>query len=166
MSKCIIIVGGTGTGKTTEVCKMLTQLQSRQNYIFDVNNEQKYTLFSNKWNKDCDFEKFIESLQNVRNSNIIFEEATIFFSHGSSTTQIKKLLVQKRHTNNILFFNFHSLRQVPLFILDFCDLLILGKTKDNPQNIRVKFEEFEQVYTAFNETRTDENQYVKKYVKL
>lgn len=166
MSKCIIIVGGTGTGKTTEVCKILTQLQGRKNYIFDVNNEQKYTLFSNQWDKNCDFEKFLESLQKVREANIIFEEATIFFSHNSATTSIKKLLVQKRHTNNILFFNFHSLRQVPLFILDFCDLFIIGKTKDNPQNIRTKFAEFEAVYTAYNEAQVDANQYVKKYVKL
>ncbi|NDF16195.1 hypothetical protein EB061_12905 [bacterium] len=166
MSKCIVITGATGTGKTTEVVKILKELNARPHYIFDVNNEEKYRPFKNKWSKIVDIKKFLTELKPVKGSNIIFEEATIFFSHSGATEEIKSLLVQKRHTNNFLIFNFHSLRQVPLFILDFCDLLILGKTIDNRSNIENKFKDFSEIYEAFNMARDSPDKFIKVYVKL
>jgi Cdc6-like AAA superfamily ATPase len=166
MSKAIVIVGATGTGKTTEVCKILENLRNRKSFIFDVNKEEKYKVFKNSWDKNLDFKKFVENMCKVANSNIIFEEATIFFSHAGITENIKKILVQKRHTNNFILFNFHSLRQVPLFILDFCDVLIIGKTIDNRKNIETKFSAFTEVFEAFEQAQTDENKFVKIYAKL
>ena len=167
MSKCIVIVGATGTGKTSEVCKILQQIDIPL-LIFDVNNEEKYRTFKNTWNKDVNIKNFVQSivLNHVKNTCIVFEEATIFFSHGGSTEQIKQILVQKRHTKNLLIFNFHSLRQVPLYILDFCDLLIIGKTIDNTKNIEEKFKDFEEIYQAFTEVKADANKFIKKYVRL
>ena len=166
MSKCIVLVGATGTGKTTTACELLKGFNNRQNLIFDVNNEEKYKPFKNIWNKNFDFKNFVISANLQKNTDIVFEEATIFFSHSGSTENIKKLLVQKRHTNNILIFNFHSLRQVPLFILDFCDLLILGKTIDNYRNIETKFAQFEDIFEAFNIVQNSEDKYIKIFVEL
>ena len=167
MSKCIVIVGATGTGKTSEVCKILEQITIPL-LIFDVNNEEKYRRFRNTWNKDVNIKNFVSGIvgAKVQNTCIVFEEATIFFSHGGSTEQIKQILVQKRHTKNLLIFNFHSLRQVPLYILDFCDLLIIGKTIDNTKNIEEKFKDFEEIYQAFTEVKADANKFIKKYVRL
>lgn len=165
MSKCIVIVGTTGTGKTTTVCNILKEVDIPK-IIFDVNNEEKYKSFKNLWDKNLDFESFVKKATTFKNSCIVFEEATIFFSHAGSTTDIKKLLVQKRHTKNLLIFNFHSLRNVPLFILDFCDLLVLGKTNDNRKNIETKFKDFTEIYQAFQLAQADQNKYIKKYVRL
>lgn len=165
MSKAIVIVGATGTGKTTTVVNILNEIDI-QKCIFDVNNEEKYKPFKNTWDKDFNFENFIKKATELKNTCIVFEEATIFFSHSGATTDIKKLLVQKRHTKNLLIFNFHSLRQVPLFILDFCDVLVLGKTVDNKKNIETKFKDFTEIYEAFQQAQADENKYVKKYVRL
>jgi Cdc6-like AAA superfamily ATPase len=165
MSKAIVIVGTTGTGKTTTVCNILKEIDIPK-IIFDVNNEEKYKPFKNLWNKDFSFENFVRNATERKGTCIVFEEATIFFSHAGATTDIKKLLVQKRHTKNLLIFNFHSLRQVPLFILDFCDLLVLGKTNDNRKNIETKFKDFTEIYQAFNEAQADQNKYIKNYVRL
>jgi Cdc6-like AAA superfamily ATPase len=165
MSKCIVIVGATGTGKTTEVCKVLSSINIPL-YIFDVNNEEKYRTFKNTWNKDVNIKSFITSAKQKRETCIVFEEATIFFSHAGSTEEIKTILVQKRHTKNLIIFNFHSLRQVPLYILDFCDLLIIGKTIDNKKNIEDKFKDFQEIWQAFNMVADSPNKYVKKYIKL
>lgn len=165
MSKAIVIVGATGTGKTTTVVNILNEIDIPK-VIFDVNNEEKYKPFNNLWDKDFNFENFIKKATELKGTCIVFEEATIFFSHSGATTDIKKLLVQKRHTRNLLIFNFHSLRQVPLFILDFCDLLVLGKTVDNKKNIETKFKDFTEIYQAFQEAQADESKFVKKYVRL
>jgi Cdc6-like AAA superfamily ATPase len=165
MSKCIVIVGATGTGKTTTVVNLLNEVNMPL-VIFDVNNEEKYKPFKNLWDKNFDFESFINRACELKGTCIVFEEATIFFSHSGATTNIKKLLVQKRHTKNLLIFNFHSLRQVPLFILDFCDLLVLGKTVDNRKNIETKFKNFTEIYEAFNQAQAHTDKYVKKYVRL
>lgn len=165
MSKCIVIVGATGTGKTTTVVNLLKEVDLPK-VIFDVNNEEKYKPFKNLWDKNFDFENFINKACEFKSTCIVFEEATIFFSHSGATTNIKKLLVQKRHTKNLLIFNFHSLRQVPLFILDFCDLLVLGKTVDNRKNIETKFKNFTEIFEAFNLAQSSSDKYVKKYVRL
>ena len=109
---------------------------------------------------------FITSAKQKRETCIVFEEATIFFSHAGSTEEIKTILVQKRHTKNLIIFNFHSLRQVPLYILDFCDLLIIGKTIDNKKNIEDKFKDFQEIWQAFNMVADSPDKYVKKYIKL
>jgi Cdc6-like AAA superfamily ATPase len=172
MSKCIVIVGATGTGKTTKVCELLNEIRAankdRPNVIFDVNNEEKYKQFRNHWDKNFDFKKFVDNATKRKDTNIVFEEATIFFSHAGNTENIKTLLVQKRHTRNILIFNFHSLRQVPLFILDFCDFLIIGKTIDNFGNIEKKFSQFPSIFLAFCEVMeiTKQDKYFKRIVKL
>lgn len=58
-------------------------------------------------------------------------------------------MVRKRHTNNLLIFNFHSLRAVPLYILDFVNYIYLRKTNDNPKLIENKFGEFPQIYNGY-----------------
>jgi len=162
MSKCIIIVGNTGTGKTTEAKKLLSSIQMKK-YIYDVNNEyreyDKQAVFPN-------FKIFLSNAKMMRDTVIMFEEATIFLTHASSSESIRDMLVRKRHTNNIIIFNFHALRQVPLYLLDFCNYLIIGKTNDIPDKMRTKFDSFTDIVDAFNRVNESDNKYIKEYVKL
>jgi Cdc6-like AAA superfamily ATPase len=159
MSKAIIIVGSTGEGKTTQVKEILKQT-SQQLSIFDVNNE--YREFKNN-NITQDFNLFLIESKKKINTCIVFEEATIFFSHQSGTEDIKNILVRKRHTKNLLIFNFHSLRQVPLFLLDFCDCLILFRTKDLESNIDKRFKENESILKAFAQLK-NAPKYSKRFI--
>ena len=162
MSKCIIIVGNTGTGKTTEARRLMRAVGSMEKYIYDVNNEYKDirgAVF-------CEFKEFLAEAKHKENTCILFEEATIFFSHSNSTETIKNILVRKRHTNNLLIFNFHALRQVPLFILDFANYIIIGKTNDLESRVSAKFADAPKIYTAWQDAQEDEDRYVKIHVKL
>lgn len=161
MSKLIINVGGTGTGKTTETKKIIKEVKIPL-FLFDVNNE--YNDFKNQNYNHFDFKKFLNDAKYKSNTAIIFEEATIFLSHHSSEEIIRNICVRKRHTKNLLIFNFHSLRQVPLFLLDFCDLMIIRKTKDLPINVMDKFKHNPNILNAFNSCLQNTNKYHCEFV--
>jgi len=163
MSKAFIIVGGTGTGKTTFIKEKILSEVNTPLFIFDVNNE--YKDFPNKNYNHSDFKKFTSDANTKINHCIVYEEATIFFSHGGSTESIRSQLVRKRHTKNLFVFNFHALHQVPMYLLDFCDLMIIKKTKDNSKLIYDKFKYNENIINAYNEVREENNKYALRLIK-
>jgi DNA helicase HerA-like ATPase len=143
-AKCIIIVGGTGTGKSEKIKSLLRSANKNALLIYDVNNE--YTEFYDKPFIE-DIDRFVLMAKQVNNAVIVFEEATIFFSNkGSSGQNVKSILVRKRHTNNTLIFVFHSLRSIPRDIFDLSNIIIIHKTEDIKSLIEDKFEN-----TAFTE---------------
>jgi len=161
MSKSIIIVGSTGTGKTTFVKDILKGVNIPL-FIYDVNNE--YSEFPNTNKNNFDFKKFTIDANNKINTCIVYEEATIFFSHGGSTEHVRSQLVRKRHTKNLFVFNFHALHQVPMYLLDFCDLLVIKKTKDNSKLIFDKFKYNENIIEAYQAIKEDGNKYAQRLI--
>lgn len=161
MSKVIVNVGFTGTGKTVGTKEILKGLHVPL-FIYDVNNE--YKEFKGSVLKS--FEDFLQEANLKKNHCIVFEEATIFFSHSGSSKMIMELLVRKRHTKNLIILNFHSLRKVPLYILDFTDYLILRKTNDNPETIRKKFEDYEIIFQSFQQVQCSKDKFEKQFIKL
>lgn len=138
----IAVIGATGTGKTT-ACKKLLNLSGKEPFIYDVNNEYgSKTLLK--------INDFLLHATKKTNSFILFEEATIFFSHSGRTDEIMNLLVRKRHTNNVICLVFHSLRSMPLYILDMIDLIILFKTVENKGVIEKKYKDEIEILEAFN----------------
>ena len=161
MSKAFIVVGSTGTGKTTFVKKILSEVNTPL-FIFDVNNE--YKEFPNKNYNHSDFKKFTSDANMKTNHCIVYEEATIFFLHGGSTELIRSQLVRKRHTKNLFVFNFHALHQVPMYLLDFCDLLVIKKTNDNSKLIFDKFKYNENIIEAYQAIKDDSNKYALRLI--
>ncbi len=131
--KSILIVGMTKTGKTTEVKKILSTFPERKKYIYDVNRE--YT------DRDLpDLQSFIETAKKAKNSVIVFEEATIFFSNRGRSEDVTNILVRKRHTGNIIVFCFHSLRSIPLSIFELIDYVYIKRTNDSFASVKRKFD--------------------------
>lgn len=145
--KLIINVGGTGSGKSNRTKEILNSLAGRALYINDVNYE--YKEFGRGAKQGLTPTEFKTGAYKLKNHVIVYEEASMMFSHGNKDEDTVRLMVQKRHTNNYLVFNFHSLRQVPLWIMDYCDYLILHETTDNPKNIESKFGDYDKIFEAF-----------------
>ena len=100
MSKAFLIVGGTGQGKSTLAKSMLSKFDSDQALIYDVNNE--YGEYQNAINaNNVSVESFLNMCDNSRGAVCLMEEATIFMNPRGSNIDAQKLLVGKRHTNNI-----------------------------------------------------------------
>jgi len=134
--KAYLIVGSTNTGKSTFLRERLKQVTNKRTLIiYDVNNEHK-DLYPYAF---MDFVPFMEKLTKVKHAVIAIEEATIFFNNRSTSDELTRLLVEKRHSNNYIFLCFHSLRSVPRFVYDLCNYITLFKTNDSLSLIEQKF---------------------------
>jgi hypothetical protein len=129
MSKAHIIVGATGTGKSTFLKSILNKVKNKNSlFIYDINNEYK-DYFPYDF---IDFEDFVIAASNVENSIQIYEEATIFLNNRSCNRYIIDILTRKRHTNNFVFLVFHSMRSVPRYIYELSNYITIFKTNDSP----------------------------------
>lgn len=157
--RTIAVIGGQGTGKTT-FCKTLVRGVSKPVYVYDVNNEYA------KGVELPEFESFCELMTTKTNSLIIFEEATIFLDKRGTNKQITEMLVRKRHTNNMIVLVFHSLRSLPVSILDLIDAIVLFKTNDTHRLLNERYKYMPELYSAFDAVYKSPNKHANKIIKL
>jgi hypothetical protein len=163
-SPCIFIVGGTGSGKTTLAYKMTKAVPPGANkVVYDINEEEIWeddpTVENVRGELPEDFINAIEGVPGV----YVFEDATGFIDR-SQNKQLRRMLVKKRHTPQAFIFIFHSLSQVPSWVLMFVDEIWLGKTTDK---LRTSKEfNFPEIETAFEEIRKSNEKYIFKQIKL
>lgn len=152
--KTFLVIGHTGRGKSTFVKTALRKIPQRK-YIYDVNNE--YGQGTNL----PTLSEFLARAKELRNTTIVFEEATIFFG-GAKDEEMTNLLVRKRHTKNNIFLLFHSLIDAPPYILRLVDFIVLYKTNDNPTAIKRKFAHHTTIIQAFEEVAASPDFHARK----
>lgn len=154
-----LVVGGTGSGKTTFVKSILGKVPNRNSImIYDVNCE----YFADS--KLPDFKEFTEKLTRVKNSVIVLEEATIFLDARGSSFDLREVLVRKRHNENYIILVFHALRFVPMYVFNLCNYLTLLNTNDNIQNVSSKFDE--RIVGVFSEVQKANTKYFRRTIRL
>ena len=166
--KNFIVVAEQDRGKTffvkTQVLKNFTK---RKNYIYDINLE--YKEFKNEIKFISGRDEFLSAVPCGTNANVnvIFEEASAFFSTSGSTSKgTIKHICRRFHTRNINVFVFHALDQVPTDILYYIDYIILFKTKDSRDKIEHKFKSFPKIIEAFIDVqKKTENTFFDRYKK-
>lgn len=142
--KNFIVIGGQDRGKSYFV-KQLLKKSNLPLFAYDVNSE-----YSNK-KFELSMEEFLQKAITLKNTKIVFEESTIFFSSRGREQDLIRLLVA--HNGNLQFFCFHSLRSVPIYILELCHYLVLFKTKDNPTTIQRIFKNYDSIISLYNESQ-------------
>ena len=153
--KNFVIVADQDRGKSFFVKnEILRKFQkNRRNFIFDVNFE--YGSFKNL-NKYLSRYEFLKNTPNEKNSNcnVVFEEATAFFSKSGNTSRdTVEHICRRFHSKNINVFVFHALDQVPTDILYFIDFIVIFRTLDNPEKIQKTFAGYPKILEAFNDVR-------------
>lgn len=132
-----IVCAATGMGKTTWVKSKLANVHVDARLVYDVNAE--YTdLYNGEFLED--FEDFAKLGTTVKNSMIVYEEATAFLSNKGGNRYLRKTLVAKRHDGNVIFLVFHSLRAIPRDLYDLCNYVVLFKTSDIEQMVKTRFD--------------------------
>lgn len=136
--KAIILCGEQGRGKSTEAVKIIKNFSKKDLYVYDINND--YQNFKNNKIKGLPtMEQFLAIVEKVKNSVIVFEEATIFFGNKGRSDTIIDLLVRNFHTKNVVVFLFHSVRSIPVNIMDFVQFIKFFHTNDRFTLIQNKF---------------------------
>ena len=88
--------------------------------------------------KGMDMNYFLDVCLNKKGTNIVIEEATIFFT-GRVEEKTRQLVIDAYHTGNNLFFVFHSILSVPPFLMTQANYVILFPTRDNIKEVYQKY---------------------------
>ena len=162
MSRGIIIVGATGTGKTTYIKSLLQKVPNKNSlYIYDVNNE--YSEFFP--HPLIDIEDFMEKTQFMKKGVFVLEEATIYLNNRSSNEHLINLLVRKRHTFNTIILVFHSMRSVPRYIYELSNFITIFKTNDSPEMTARELKD-QRLEEIMNSVRNNKNQHFFHTLKI
>lgn len=157
----IVNVAAKKKGKTT-LTKAYLNAHNGGKFIYDVNGEYK------EFGSGAVFPKWKEFLQQARTKTstaIVFEEAFIFLKAQAAEEEIKEMLVRNRHTKNLLIFNFHAIHQIPMFIYDFTNYLIIGKTNDKLKYMQREYKDTD-IYDAYIECQESEDNFIKVTLQL
>ena len=159
--KAYAIAGRPGAGKTF-LTKHLVALIGVPPFVYDTNRE---------WGAKHlpEMEAFLDQCLKRTNSVLVFEDATVFFSTTGSDRKLKRLLVAKRHSRNTIFLLFHGLRQIPLYVLDLVNGVIVLRTNDAQANVESRFSNWPAIIEAWknvNDTPMEEEAHPSQYVEL
>lgn len=168
MAICALFIGRPRTGKTTEAIKYAECFGLRQIWANDVRREYKYrinkkiTTFhgsSDGWLK-------LLNLHDFKGSRRVFisDEAGDYFPHGSKYAPVTKPVRGKAFNGNVYIIVFHSLSEVPDYVLRFTDVICLKKSRGNPNTIAKKYEAYPEVFDAFLKVNNDPDPYAMEWV--
>lgn len=145
--KCEIVVGESGYGKTTYLLDRISLLKKtgKDYYAWSIDNEFPHTY------EDSD--EFKTIVQEVSNSFVIFDEATALFSLWGKDKEIIKILIRCRKKNNWSYYVFHSLMDVPDYILRLSQYITLFHTPDEEVKLRRKYSN-ENIIAAYQQAKT------------
>jgi hypothetical protein len=108
----------------------------------------------------------LEKMETFRNGNILIDDASGIFKF-STDWEFRNVLSNIRHNNNDIFFSFHSLNEIPVFMFTHIDYIILFKTNVKPDSRKLRnLGNFEKVLQAYDEVQTAKNPYFYGIVKL
>lgn len=145
--KCFALVGAKKSGKTT-LAKRLASSIPAPLMVFDKNREWGARHLPT-------ISEFMQAASNARGRVIVFEDATIFFANTGRSQDLLDILVAARHTRNTTFLLFHSLRAVPLYVLDNLDGIWLLPTRDIDAKVSKRFEDWPHLVEGWRAVQRD-----------
>lgn len=139
--KAFVLVGETARGKSSEAVRLVNNFSNKDLYVYD--HQGQWKNFSRLKIKGVPtMDKFVEIVTGVVNSVIVFEEATVFFKNNKGRMdRIVNLLISNHHKQNVVIFLFHSLRSVPVDIMDYVQFIRIYHTNDRATLIKSKFKD-------------------------
>lgn len=153
-SSIFLAVGAKKTGKTQGSINIQVEMFKRQGkpvLVFDVGTQSEYDDYIligiddiSRFNRlaskepypffvcrECEDIELFFTLVNqwVRNSFVVFEDATSYMA-GNLSEPVRKLILNSRNLCNDYLFNLHSLAEPAPFLFRHSEYIILRKTSD------------------------------------
>jgi hypothetical protein len=152
------VVANQDRGKSFFVKNELKKFQGegRRNFIFDINGE--YLMFKNEIKKFPTRDEFLKlvpcNTHPPSKCNVIFEEATAFFSRaGVTPSDLNIHIFRRHHSKNLNIFVFHSLLMIPKDILFAIDFFVIFNTSDSIESVEKHFASRPSIIEAFKDVK-------------
>jgi len=151
-AKLVIVVGATGTGKTTwliNLCKQIGYTNALA-YVSELNIDDKVfkpfktitelQAYTGGWAKLSDIDiEYKDLMQKViggkstgyRNGAFIVDDAGEY-EDEKVTDELKKLARMKRHISVDLFYIYHGLTDIPIQLFKYATDIVMFHTTDEP----------------------------------
>ncbi len=151
LNETIVMGGEKGTGKTSVAQKLLSV--NNKNYIVvDLQDHPAYrylpTIEINDIKRrpefDCriitrkPYDAIAEINEHIYNMNIVLEDARRYIRPNMALVAEEFVINHKQHNMDLIIM-YHSLKQVPPFLVDLLDKVVVFKTKDKFKAIASKF---------------------------
>jgi hypothetical protein len=154
MGKLVLIIGGANQGKSYYTKQQLNENPKTPCFVYDVqgaygntSTKENDIIMSLPLNPKGDESRcrwygeptdFLNIATRRRKTNIVIEEATIFFE-GKTQKEMRRLMVDRFHHKNNIFIMFHSINAANPRILEMSDYIVLFKTGDDANTIKRKY---------------------------
>ena len=143
----IVIVGRPRSGKT----HFAKALAVRLGFPLVVNDENA------EWGQaPRDLSEFMDIVDKRHGvpTTFVWEEATGYLGNIGGTKaderRVVRALVRRFHTKHVNILLFHSIRAVPVWVMDYADTLVLFPTADRPSLVASKFKGWDAITEAFS----------------
>lgn len=137
MSVIILNVGDTGSGKNYRSLMLRDEMPEKTPYAIDTKGQY---FKADPTMKFLDPKKPLgETAARVINGLVFVDEAAIILNLCGSNQAAIEALSQCRHNETVTVLNFHSLRLIPEYVVDFWDIMILGHSASKRKHA-AKFE--------------------------
>lgn len=159
-----ILIGRTGTGKTTYIRKALEVIPLKKE-IFDIDNEYRdFGTIPLKRTEKKSLEDFADEFKNkicsVWESVIVLSEAGIFITNnGNVDMAMRELLKGARKRGNFVFLDFHKLSEVNVNILTFANRIIIKKTQFETKAQINKFSHYPIIVESMRTVQNSSNEF-------
>lgn len=128
MSQIIVQVAETGSGKGWRTKMLLKKYGKKNVYALDPKGQFKDVRGMKFINPKSDL-KII--LPQIKDAIIVIDEAAIRFPLAATNATLTEALLSCRHNYTTIILNFHALQQVPIYIRNYINIIIIGKTNDD-----------------------------------
>ena len=179
LRKLITLIGGRGVGKTTTIIE-IAKSNKEKVLILDFNAEVKYSQFPTIGIQDIgtftgiakihvtDFKTFLKYINLFyRNGLLILEDANAYLpTNKDANKDWWNILVSMRHKGIDCICTYHSVARVPPYLYEMVNDIILFKTSENPERMKNKIPNFDEVFRVWLRLKASNNRYEKKLINI
>lgn len=154
-----ILVGDFGTGKTTYLKKNFVNRTKKDKLI--------YALISKDFDGlpcERNFKTYVDKAVSKKDTLFIIDEARTAIpkqepdvSRGDFDRNLITWFLNARKCNNFIFIVFHSLREIPIWLISYSDMFIRFRTNDLLQHQINRFQSFPAIVESIHEQPTMKN---------
>ena len=132
MSKCVLVIGMTDTGKSTIVKELI---ENKKHLIYDVQGDWEAEGWY-CWPDPGDRDGFFKYASDCSHCCIVCEEATYYLGSRDYSKEAEKVVLSKIHRKNAVFLLYHGIESVNRKLYLYVDYVVLFQTGDDLDRIK------------------------------